>query len=262
MSQLSLVALTGFGYDAASGEYVCNKQVGKSVVARYLTQRHGFKELLFAGPLKEMICQAYRLPPPAYYEEDGKRKEAADPRLGGRSWRYVLQRFGTEVIRVGLNKHLPRLRGCEAMWVNKLIQQIQFDRLPALAQLTARLFDLNHHECFSGQPVARWGGYTFAELQRGLEQGMAENEMPTLPTAPNCLHVVSDMRFHNEYQALTEKLQATVVQIRRPVHVTQAREGQRHASDVYDVRMSPHIVLNNRTTLEELTREVEAFLRR
>ncbi|WP_155897689.1 AAA family ATPase [Aureimonas ureilytica] len=75
-----LVALTG-----AAGS-------GKSTVADYLVQRHGFVRVKFAGPLKAM-CRAIGM---TNDQIEGSEKELPSKELQGRTPRYVMQTLGTE----------------------------------------------------------------------------------------------------------------------------------------------------------------------
>lgn len=75
-----LVALTG-----AAGS-------GKSTVANYLVQRHGFVRVKFAGPLKAM-CRAIGM---SNEQIEGSEKELPSNELQGRTPRYVMQTLGTE----------------------------------------------------------------------------------------------------------------------------------------------------------------------
>lgn len=74
------------------------KQSGKSTVANYLTSRHGYTELSFAYPLKEIIGkQLFGLDDNQLYG-NGAVKEQKIPQWG-RSPREILQIVGTDLFR-------------------------------------------------------------------------------------------------------------------------------------------------------------------
>lgn len=65
---------------------------GKSTVAQYLVERHGFQRVRFAGPLKGMMaalgCTQEQI--------DGSEKETPCSLLGGKTPRHAMQTLGTE----------------------------------------------------------------------------------------------------------------------------------------------------------------------
>lgn len=105
MSQPHLIAL----YSSTMGS-------GKSVVAQHLVERHGFKHLKFAGPLKNMIRKMFSdmgMAAPAIEDHiEGRLKEAIMPELGV-SPRHLMQTLGTEwgrhCVREDLWVHLTRI---------------------------------------------------------------------------------------------------------------------------------------------------------
>jgi len=75
------------------------KRSGKSSVAAYLTDKHGFVEVSWAYPLKEIIGkQLFQLSDDQLYGSD-ENKETVDPRWG-LSPRQILQVVGTDLFRV------------------------------------------------------------------------------------------------------------------------------------------------------------------
>lgn len=78
---------------------------GKSAAARYMVERHGFVQVKFAGPLKQMM-RAIGL---GDEEIEGCLKERPCALLGGKTPRFAMQTLGTEWGRA--------LFG-EAFWVN------------------------------------------------------------------------------------------------------------------------------------------------
>lgn len=68
---------------------------GKSSVADYLVEKYGAKRYSFAGPLKQMVGRALEFTDEQLYGTQAQ-KEAPDPRYGGKSARWFLQRIGTE----------------------------------------------------------------------------------------------------------------------------------------------------------------------
>lgn len=71
---------------------------GKSSVAQYLIDRYGAVRYSLAAPLKEMVKAALDLTDEQVYGTQAQ-KEAPDPRYGGKSARWFLQRIGTEGVR-------------------------------------------------------------------------------------------------------------------------------------------------------------------
>ena len=78
---------------------------GKSTMAAILQKELGFSEYAFAAPLKEACKSLFALSDEQVY---GDLKEVDDP-IWKVSPRYILQRFGTEMIRQHLFKELPDL---------------------------------------------------------------------------------------------------------------------------------------------------------
>jgi hypothetical protein len=73
---------------------------GKSAVAKYLVENHGFIRLSYASPIKKMIHALLReagVGPVTIREMiDGKLKEVPSDVLGGKTPRYAMQTLGTE----------------------------------------------------------------------------------------------------------------------------------------------------------------------
>lgn len=73
---------------------------GKSEVASYLVDGHGFQLVKFSGPLKAMLAGYYRYLGLDEGEIDrrieGDLKEQPDPYLGGKTPRHAMQTLGTE----------------------------------------------------------------------------------------------------------------------------------------------------------------------
>ncbi len=78
---------------------------GKSTAATYLAERHGYKRIRFAGPLKAMMYSLGFLSD----EVEGKLKEEPNELLCGKSPRHAMQTLGTEWGRKCLG---------EDVWVN------------------------------------------------------------------------------------------------------------------------------------------------
>lgn len=85
---------------------------GKSSVARELAAKHGFLELSFATPLKQVCNLLFGFSDEQL--EDHELKEAVDPRWGF-SPRYAMQRLGTNAIRENFGKDF---------WIKRLAHQL------------------------------------------------------------------------------------------------------------------------------------------
>lgn len=85
---------------------------GKTWAADVLIQRHGFKKVRFAGPLKAM-CAALGM---TYEEIDGHDRNKPSDLLCGRTPRYALQTLGTEWGRQIIGENL---------WVNAWLRAVE-----------------------------------------------------------------------------------------------------------------------------------------
>jgi len=95
---------------------------GKSTVAAYLCQRHGYTEYAFARPLKEGVRRLFRLSPAQVYTEQ---KDQVDPRWGVAP-RYILQQLGTELFRAALPTYLPTVATVEGFWIRNFQRWFSF----------------------------------------------------------------------------------------------------------------------------------------
>jgi len=91
---------------------------GKSTLAQYLINVHGYQELTFAGPLKKGCQAIFGLSDQQVH--DPVAKEIVDP-----FWkvtpREILQICGTELFRNRLSELLP---SCSSIWIRTLIRQL------------------------------------------------------------------------------------------------------------------------------------------
>lgn len=95
---------------------------GKSSIANYLAEKYGAERYSLAGPLKQFAKNALEFSDEQLYGTQAQ-KEAPDPRYGGKSCRWFLQRLGTE----GGRKTFG-----EDFWTKQCLGQIQREA-PALA---------------------------------------------------------------------------------------------------------------------------------
>ena len=93
---------------------------GKSSVADYLVEKYGAKRYSFAGPLKQFAMNALGFAHEQCWGTQAQ-KEAPDPRYGGKSARWFLQRLGTE----GGRKTFG-----EDFWTRMCLEQIKRDAHP------------------------------------------------------------------------------------------------------------------------------------
>ena len=95
---------------------------GKSSIAQHLIDKYGATRYSFAGPLKEMVGRALEFSHEQLWGTQAQ-KEEPDPRYGGKSARWFLQRIGTE----GCRKTFG-----ETFWTDQLLEKIRREA-PALA---------------------------------------------------------------------------------------------------------------------------------
>lgn len=97
---------------------------GKSTVAAYLCQRHGYSEYSFARPLKEGLKKLFSFSDEQVY---GEEKNQLDARWGVTP-RYILQQIGTELFRNNLNIYLPQIKENNldsGIWIRNFMRWIE-----------------------------------------------------------------------------------------------------------------------------------------
>jgi len=87
---------------------------GKTTTAKLLTQLHAALEYAFAWPLKRVCGELYKLTEEQM--EDPLLKITPIERLNGATPRYILQKFGTELVRKHHKEALPLLP-YDSLWV-------------------------------------------------------------------------------------------------------------------------------------------------
>jgi len=92
---------------------------GKSTLAHYLIEHHGFQEFCFANPLKKAVAEIFGFSDYQLYDPQGK--ETIDP-FWGVTPREVLQVCGTELFRDRLPQSLPTT---ENLWIKALFRKLQ-----------------------------------------------------------------------------------------------------------------------------------------
>lgn len=92
---------------------------GKSTIAKYLCERHGWTEMSFADPLKQGVMHMFGLRSEQVYDPDCK--EIVDP-FWGVSPRDLLQVVGTELMRERLALHFPQTA---PVWIRALDRRLQ-----------------------------------------------------------------------------------------------------------------------------------------
>ena len=88
---------------------------GKSSIAQHLIDKYGATRYSFAGPLKEMVGRALEFSHEQLWGTQAQ-KEEPDPRYGGKSARWFLQRIGTE----GCRKTFG-----DMFWTTQLLKRIK-----------------------------------------------------------------------------------------------------------------------------------------
>lgn len=103
---------------------------GKSTVAQHLVEKYGAKRYSLAAPLKEIAKRAFDFTD-EQVRGTQEQKEAPDPRYGGKSARWFLQRLGTEGIRAVLGGDF---------WIKHCLETIERES-PAIAVVDDLRFD-------------------------------------------------------------------------------------------------------------------------
>jgi ABC-type oligopeptide transport system ATPase subunit len=85
------------GFKLAIIGIIGKKGTGKTECSKVLIQNYKFKKISFADKLKEVACELWDIPKTNLY--DPTMKEKVDPRWG-KSYREIMQLFGTEICRV------------------------------------------------------------------------------------------------------------------------------------------------------------------
>jgi len=87
---------------------------GKDTAAKHLEEKHNFRVIHFADPLKEACKSLFLMNDDQLY---GSRKEEVDPRWGV-SPRTVMQKLGTDICRVEMDKVIPGIG--DSFWLRRL----------------------------------------------------------------------------------------------------------------------------------------------
>lgn len=82
------------------------KRCGKDTLAKYISNKYGYKRIAFADPLKEAVSALFRFSDKQ--TGDGDEKDAVDRRWGIAP-RKALQFFGTEVMQYKIQELLPNV---------------------------------------------------------------------------------------------------------------------------------------------------------
>lgn len=97
------------------------KRSGKDTIANYLAQKHNFKHIKIASPLKQVCGILFGFTQKQMEEDE---KDIVDKRLGITP-RLALQFFGTEMMQYKLQEIMPNVG--RKFWIDLLLEKIKDD---------------------------------------------------------------------------------------------------------------------------------------
>lgn len=239
-----IIGILGCGLDE-KGNPVSVKRVGKDTFAdelkSLLYSRYGYEIHLvsFAKCLKYMVCRLYNLKP----HEVLWCKEK--PIIGDKSFRDLLELFGSDVIRETLSLTYPKLK---TLWIDKCIEQIKENEMDNLTKGVQIIFNT---------PLDQIGNDDFMKLKDKFVKVCKDMKMPPFPppVKKHIVNIVTDVRYPSEYKALKD-LGCVFVQIRRNLTKGQLANISSHSSDTVYSEMVPDFTIDNNGTLEDLELKV------
>jgi len=236
------------------------KTVGKDTVGQMICDKlqktHIVRTIALADPLKDIICKHFGLA--RNIVDTPECKEKPIPHVQNKSFRFCLEKYGTEVIR-NLNARIPDLRvDCSEIWINKLKYNIKRLNLTPLQTMVAATFDLTNAEIFD-QDSSRLG-VSFDQLCSTIEDSLQHEEINLMKIERQNAVIITDVRFYNEYLAL-KSLGCKFIQVRRRISGgTDIDVTKSHDSNKVDHRMIPDYVIENHGTLDELSQIVSQIV--
>ncbi len=183
------------------------KGVGKDEVAKVIQQHYSNVHIYsHATPLKESLAKAYDLD--LVVVDTPEEKEKPIEKLGGVSWRFLLEKFGTDVARVGVSKALQALGFpmTDDIWIRKMKTRIMNTAKTRLETLVQSTYDVSDEDTFSEQVIPRLH-CTFRQLCETTALTMSDVGLPPLPAhdpTEKIVIVIPDVRFPNEYEAIKD----------------------------------------------------------
>lgn len=163
-----------------------SKGTGKSTVAKYLEENHGFTRMSFADPIRDMLCHLG-----VTRREMNFEKETPLPRFNGKTPRQMMQTLGTEWGRGMVDQDIWTAHMGRRLTA---IMALDNGRYEALVVIDDVRFD------DEAAMIERMGGETFLLRRRGVvdrgrdmhasERGLRLTpkvllkELPNLPTNP------------------------------------------------------------------------------
>lgn len=253
-----VIAYMGRALDA-KGNVVGVKGVGKDTAAD-LVDPHG-PRLSFALPLKQAVAELYQLNLDLLNTPE--HKEDPLPQLSQHSFRYALEKIGTDVIR-NLKTHIPTLKIDTAdIWLNKLKYALLRRRQPPITRFVADVFDLSNQECFDipKDAIIPRLGCSLQYLEYVITSQLQKHGLPTNTLTqiyPETVQI-TDLRFPNEYHMLKNCFQAMIIEIQRTVtqHNTTTRL---HSSNQSHPDMVPDYTVHNNDTKEALETVLKSLI--
>lgn len=239
-----IIGVLGCGLDE-KGNPVSVKRVGKDTFAdelkSLLYDRYDYKIHLvsFAKCLKYIVCQLYNLNPhDAFLHKE-------NPIIGDKSFRDLLELFGSDVIRETLSLTYPKLK---TLWIDKCIEQIKENEMDNVTKSVQLIFNTPIDQIVNNDD--------FMKLKDTFVKACKDMKMPPFPSVKkHIVNVVTDVRYPSEYKALKD-LGCVFVQVRRNLTKEQLANVSTHSSDTVYSEMVPDFTIDNNGTLEDLELKV------
>lgn len=253
-----VIAYMGRAVDA-KGNVVGVKGVGKDTAAD-LVDPHG-PRLSFALPLKQAVAQLYQLD--LARVNTPEHKEDSLPRLSQHSFRYALEKIGTDVVR-NLKNHIPTLKmDTSNIWVNKLKYALLRRQQSPITRFVAEVFDLTNQECcdLPKDGIIPRLGCSLQYLEYVFISQLQKHGLPTENLTQTSAETVqiTDLRFPNEYHMLKDICEATIIQIQRTV-TRETSTINVHASNQSHPDMIPDYIVHNDFSKKDLEAVLNALI--
>ncbi len=240
-----------------TGEPYGVKGVGKDEMAKVIQQHYSNVHIYsHATPLKESLAKAYDLD--LAVVDTPEEKEKPIEKLGGVSWRDLLEKFGTDVARKGVSKALQDIGFpmTDDIWIHKMKTRIMNMTKTRLMTLVQSTFDVSDEDTFNDQVIPRLK-CTFRQLCETTARTMSDVGLPPLPEHKSkvaIVVVIPDVRFPNEYQSIKE-LGGSTFRVSRVIPRDLSKVRNEHASNqvypnMYDV------AIDNNGSLDDLKEKV------
>jgi hypothetical protein len=230
------------------------KYAGKDTVRDIIrdhTINHKVQYLNFADKLKETLSDIYQPQISDLYQRLNTQelKETPIPELNNTTPRWLAEKFGTELI--NSSKLLS------GIWIKYYISQILRQILSPIERF---LVEMIGPSCLTIDTLI----HELINLKNGMKHyGFPDlpDQKPDFPT----LFITSDLRFPAEYHALNKLKQSnickvTFIKVIRTIPNQQQPTTPIHPSNQSYPEMTPDIILENNSTIENLTHEIQKLI--